>query len=415
MALRGGKPSQRPTSGNTAKAVVQAAARDTGTPFHILWGVFGTESNFGANPSTSSAGAEGPFQFLPSTWQQWGNGGNIMSVSDSAYAAGRYLNYLFNQNGRNWNAALNAYNGNSGGTSDTSYTASVYKLGGNKSSGGFLSGIEHFGEDIIGGAFPGLGIAQGWSPGGKHKNPVSAFIDPIKAIGAIAETILNPAKWGELLANTIAVVLRKVFVAVYKYAVLPPWHWTQRAADYYAINELTITGKPDSNPVLDNKALMTIGFWSFGFVLLWGQVEEQAMRDEQGRFVKSTKFGIGAKPNQSALGKTISGTIMAAKKTRLKKDPEKETKVKPRPQVSEVELKINRYMSATRRRAVTVTETSPYGTRRSYRTSQSSQGRIQQASDENANVIDARERIEAHRRKQNLRKNYGSQSAPKND
>ena len=39
------------------------------------------ESNFGRNNGPSSAGAQGPMQFLPSTWANWGNGGNINDIS----------------------------------------------------------------------------------------------------------------------------------------------------------------------------------------------------------------------------------------------------------------------------------------------------------------------------------------------
>ncbi len=35
--------------------------------------------------------AEGPMQFLPSTWQEWGGDGNPNNVNDAALAAGRYL------------------------------------------------------------------------------------------------------------------------------------------------------------------------------------------------------------------------------------------------------------------------------------------------------------------------------------
>ena len=35
--------------------------------------------------------AVGPMQFLPSTWQVWGGGGNLNNVFDAALAAGRYL------------------------------------------------------------------------------------------------------------------------------------------------------------------------------------------------------------------------------------------------------------------------------------------------------------------------------------
>jgi hypothetical protein len=49
------------------------------------------ESNFGRNNGPSSAGAQGPMQFLPSTWANWGNGGNINDPHAAILAAARYL------------------------------------------------------------------------------------------------------------------------------------------------------------------------------------------------------------------------------------------------------------------------------------------------------------------------------------
>ena len=49
------------------------------------------ESAFGRNNGPSSAGAEGPMQFLPSTWANWGQGGNIYDPHDAIMAAARYL------------------------------------------------------------------------------------------------------------------------------------------------------------------------------------------------------------------------------------------------------------------------------------------------------------------------------------
>jgi len=49
------------------------------------------ESNFGRVNGPSSAGALGPMQFIPGTWRQYGQGGNIMDPHDSILAAARLL------------------------------------------------------------------------------------------------------------------------------------------------------------------------------------------------------------------------------------------------------------------------------------------------------------------------------------
>ncbi|HEY0830005.1 MAG TPA: lytic transglycosylase domain-containing protein [Candidatus Dormibacteraeota bacterium] len=49
------------------------------------------ESNFGRINGPSSANAQGPMQFLPSTWANYGNGGDINDPHDAILAAARYL------------------------------------------------------------------------------------------------------------------------------------------------------------------------------------------------------------------------------------------------------------------------------------------------------------------------------------
>jgi Transglycosylase SLT domain len=49
------------------------------------------ESNFGRVNGPSSAGAEGPMQFLPGTWDEYGQGGSINDPHDAILAAARLL------------------------------------------------------------------------------------------------------------------------------------------------------------------------------------------------------------------------------------------------------------------------------------------------------------------------------------
>jgi len=49
------------------------------------------ESNFGRVNGPSSAGALGPMQFLPGTWANYGQGGDVNDPHDAILAAARYL------------------------------------------------------------------------------------------------------------------------------------------------------------------------------------------------------------------------------------------------------------------------------------------------------------------------------------
>jgi hypothetical protein len=68
-----------------------AAAAPCPVDWSILAGIARVESGFGSNMATSSAGAVGYGQFLPSTWAVYGNGGNPYDYRDALPAMARYL------------------------------------------------------------------------------------------------------------------------------------------------------------------------------------------------------------------------------------------------------------------------------------------------------------------------------------
>jgi membrane-bound lytic murein transglycosylase B len=68
-----------------------AAQRRFGVHWSILASINFVESAFGRVRSASEAGARGPMQFLPSTWREYGMGGDIEDPGDAILAAANYL------------------------------------------------------------------------------------------------------------------------------------------------------------------------------------------------------------------------------------------------------------------------------------------------------------------------------------
>ena len=69
----------------------RAAEREFGVPWTYLAAIHLVETRMGRIRGVSSAGAQGPMQFMPATWEAYGGGGNVESNRDAIFAAARYL------------------------------------------------------------------------------------------------------------------------------------------------------------------------------------------------------------------------------------------------------------------------------------------------------------------------------------
>jgi hypothetical protein len=80
-----------PAPANALMSYYREAEAATGVGWNYLAAINLVESRFGSINGVSTAGAQGPMQFLPSTFDAYGGGGDIYSPRDSIMAAGRYL------------------------------------------------------------------------------------------------------------------------------------------------------------------------------------------------------------------------------------------------------------------------------------------------------------------------------------
>ena len=80
-----------PAPAGSLRGFYAKAERRFGIPWEVLASLNFVESRFGRILGPSSAGALGPMQFIPSTWDAYGNGGDVMDPHDSILGAARYL------------------------------------------------------------------------------------------------------------------------------------------------------------------------------------------------------------------------------------------------------------------------------------------------------------------------------------
>jgi soluble lytic murein transglycosylase-like protein len=90
------------------RAYYLEAQRRFGVAWNVLAAVNFVESAFNKLRNSSTAGAQGPMQFIPSTWRRYGLGGNVHDPHDAILGAANYLH----ANGApvNYRRALYRYN-----------------------------------------------------------------------------------------------------------------------------------------------------------------------------------------------------------------------------------------------------------------------------------------------------------------
>ena len=72
-------------------AEYRSAEAATGAPWQYLAAIHFVETRMGRIRGNSVAGAQGPMQFIPTTWEIYGEGGDINNTHDAIHAAARML------------------------------------------------------------------------------------------------------------------------------------------------------------------------------------------------------------------------------------------------------------------------------------------------------------------------------------
>lgn len=203
------------------KYLITQAAKKWNVPYGIAVGVYGLETDFGHNSTTSSGGAIGPFQFLPSTAKSYNypltNNPTPAQFAQQADAQSHYLSDLFRQTG-SWDTALQHYSGGGYGLTQVNAKAQTLLHGGTFSGGG-VSPNQAIGVGSVAGlgAIVGAGLGagdaavtgeagaatagSGAAAGGSAAGGLSTLARVKQGLGiaAIISVLLDPSHWLRIL------------------------------------------------------------------------------------------------------------------------------------------------------------------------------------------------------------------------
>lgn len=164
------------------KAALVASARKYHIPYGILAGVYGAETRWGNNVSTSSAGAVGPFQFISSTAASYGypltNDPSPQQFVAQADAAAHYLSDLYARD-KSWETALRGYSGGGYGLAHVDALDVQLQQGSGAYSGGGVSPS----AAILGGSLAGAAAIIGAA--GAGADAVAAGTDAVTGAPAL--------------------------------------------------------------------------------------------------------------------------------------------------------------------------------------------------------------------------------------
>jgi hypothetical protein len=99
---------RKPEPADVLLSYFQAAERRFDVEWEVLAAIMVIETRMGRIRSSSSAGAQGPMQFLPATWDAYGLGGDVHDPEDAVMGAANYLSARGAPD--DYRAALYAYN-----------------------------------------------------------------------------------------------------------------------------------------------------------------------------------------------------------------------------------------------------------------------------------------------------------------